>query len=218
MKNISFVYPWLLLIFFVPLSMSGQDKAANNFFSSDSVPALYLGIDFTKAKLINDEKSDPVIIQGQQFPGINRLIIDEPKKYDIQEAYHRIFWGISLDAVNLRNQKISPDSLKSTNDNDLLRLNRTDIENLVAGFDFGNHTGYGVLLIVEGMDKTKKMITIWYTLVDMGSKKIIVTERVPGKLGSGFGFRNYWASAIKNTIGNVKSDIYDQWKKNTGIK
>ena len=30
------------------------------------------------------------------------------------------------------------------------------------------------------------------------------------KLGNGFGFRNYWASAIKNAIGHLKSKDYNQ--------
>ena len=55
------------------------------------------------------------------------------------------------------------------------------------------------------MDKTKKLATIWFTLIDMDAKKVLITDRVEGKLGSGFGFRNYWASAIKNAIENAKA-------------
>src|ERR1700687_2768885 len=67
-------------------------------------------------------------------------------------------------------------------------------------FNYGSHKGYGILLIIEGMDKTKKLATIWFTLINMDAKKELSTERVEGKLGNGFGFRNYWASAIKNAI------------------
>lgn len=213
-----FINCQMLLIFFIPVTMFGQDKAVYNFFNSDSVPALYLGIDFTKAKLINDEKSDPFIIQEQQFRGINMLMIDEPKKYDIQRAYRRRFWQISLNEVNARNKEANPDSLKSVNDSDLTRLNKTDIENLISGFDFGSHTGYGVLLVVEGMDKETKWMTIWYTLIDMSSKKTLLTRRVTAKVGSGFGFRNYWATAIKNSIVHVKNVVYDQWENRSDLK
>ena len=65
---------------------------------------------------------------------------------------------------------------------------------------------------MEGMDKTKKLATIWFTLIDMGAKKVLTTDRVEGKLGNGIGFRNYWASAIKNAISQAKSKHYNQWK------
>lgn len=194
-----------------PSFTQGQAISAKAFYNTDTISAVYLGIDFTLAKLINDAESNPTVIQSQQFNGINYLIIKENKKYDIQEAYRRINWIVDTKEVEARNNKANPDQLKSTNDDDLTRLNTGDIEKLVSNFDFGNRKGYGILLIMEGMDKTKKLATIWFTLIDMGAKKVLTTERVNGKLGSGFGFRNYWASAIKNAIGNAKDD-YKKWK------
>jgi|SRR5450432_450262 len=212
------ILPGMALLFFFPMYMMGQTETAKIFFSSDTVPAIYLGIDFTRAKLINDEKSDPKIIQSEQFNGINDLIIHENKKYDVQEAMHRKYWTVDRAEVESRNLKTNFDSLKSSNENDLYRLDKTDIDNLVSHFNYGNHTGYGVLLIVEGMSKTKKIITIWFTIIDINSKKVLFASLVEGKLGSGFGFRNYWASAIKNAIGEVKSDKYEAWKTSAGVK
>jgi hypothetical protein len=206
---------YLLVTAMVALSSSftqGQSLSAKAFFNTDTASAVYLGIDFTLAKLINDEASNPTVIQSQQFNGINYLMISENKKYDIQKAYHRVNWTVDTREVEARNNKANPDELKSTNDGDLTRLSATDIDKLVGNFNYGSHQGYGVLLIVEGMDKTKKLATIWFTLIDMGAKKVLMTERVDGKLGSGFGFRNYWASAIKNAIGNVESKKYKQWQ------
>ena len=51
------------------------------------------------------------------------------------------------------------------------------------------------------------MATIWFTFDQYGCKKSFTTERVDGKLGSGFGFRNYWASAIKNAIDHVEQKL-----------
>lgn len=199
-------------LLFSPAFMQGQSLSAKAFFNTDSISAVYLGIDFTQAKLINDAESNATVIQSQQFNGINDLIVKEFKKYDVQEAYHRTNWSIDLKEVENRNQKTSPDQLKSSNDADLTRLNQGDIEKLVKDFNYGGHKGYGILLVMEGMDKTKKLATIWFTLIDMGSSKVLTTERVEGKLGSGFGFRNYWASAIKHAIGQVKSKYYKQWQ------
>lgn len=212
MKNIKLMLLTAATLILSPVYMQAQSLSAKSFFSSDSIPAVYLGIDFTLAKLINDDVSDAKIIQSQQFNGINDLIVKEYKKYDVQKAYHRIFWTVDLKEVEDRNQKVNPDQLKSANDADLTRLNATDIEKLVNNFNYGTHKGYGILLVMEGMDKTKKMATIWFTLINMDSKTVLVTERVNGKLGSGFGFRNYWSSAIKNAISDVEDKNYKQWK------
>ena len=206
----------MVMLVFIPSFMKGQTVTAKTFFNSDTVAAFYLGIDFTLTRLINDEASNPTVIQSQQFNGINYLIIKENKKYDVQEAYRRQIWLVNTKEVEARNNKANPDELKSTNEADLTRLNKTDIDNLVSKFDFRNQKGYGILLIVEGLSKSSKLATIWFTLINMGEAKVLVTERVDGKLGSGFGFRNYWASAIKNAISEVKHTYYDQWKSGAG--
>src|SRR5882672_4541804 len=151
-KNLSFFFGSLLFI--MPAFTQGQSLSAKAFFKSDSIPATYLGIDFTLAKLINDNESNATVIQSQQFNGINDLIVKEYKKYDVQKAYHRVNWTVDTKEVEARNLKANPDQLKSTNDGDLTRLSTGDIDKLVSNFDFGAHKGYGVLLIVEGLDKT----------------------------------------------------------------
>jgi hypothetical protein len=212
MKNKTLTLGFLFALLIAPVFMHGQSLSASAFFNNESLPTTYLGIDFTLAKLINDEASNARTIQLTQFNGINDLMISESKKYDIQEAYHRSNWTPNIKEVESRNDKASPDSLKSNNEADLTRLKPDDIDKLVSNFNYGSLKGYGVLLIMEGMSKTDKRCTIWFTLIDMDSKKVLTTGRVEGKLGSGFGFRNYWASAIKNAISHVKSKDYDQWK------
>jgi hypothetical protein len=212
MKNNLLFSIYVVIIVIGPSFVQAQAISAKAFYNTDSTSATYLGIDFTLAKLINDNASNPTVIVNQQFDGINFLMVKENKKYDIQKAYQCTNWIVDLKSVGVRNLKANPDSLMSSNDEDLTRLTVSDIDHLVANFDYGNHKGYGILLIVEGLDKTKKMATIWFTLINMDAKNVLTTERVDGKLGSGFGFRNYWASAIKNAIGNVESKNYRQWQ------
>jgi hypothetical protein len=212
MKNKVLYLLVAIIAAFSPSFSQGQALTAKAFFNTDSISTVYLGLDFTLTKLINDAESNATVIQSQQFNGINDLIVKEYKKYDVQKAYHRTNWTIDTREVEARNLKVNPDQIKSTNDGDLTRLSTGDIDKLVSNFDFGGHKGYGVLLIVEGLDKTKKLATIWFTLINMGEKKVLTTERVDGKLGSGFGFRNYWASAIKNAINHVEDKNYKEWK------
>ncbi len=217
MKNKYGLLGWATILFLFPVLTQGQSLSASSFFNSEAISATYLGIDFTLAKLINDEESNAKVIQLTQFNGINDLIVKENKKYDVQDAYHRTNWTVDVKEVESRNDKVNPDQLKSSNESDLTRLNTEDINNLVKNFNYGALKGYGVLLVMEGMSKPGKLATIWFTLIDMDSKKVLTTARVEGKLGSGFGFRNYWASAIKNAISKAKKD-YDQWKTGAGSK
>jgi len=207
------MFRWLALLFLYPACIQGQTLSAASFFKDESIPALYLGIDFTKAKLINDEVSKADIIQDRQFNGINELMIKENKKYNFQEAYRRATWEIDISEVEKRNQNVNPALLKSSNDSDLHRMRKPDVDTLVSSFDFGTHKGYGILLIVQGMNKPKKLMTVWYTLVDMESKKVLFTYLLTGGVEGGFGFRNYWSSAIKSTIIYVKNRSYDEWKQ-----
>jgi hypothetical protein len=92
MKNKILTPGFLFVLFMAPVLMHGQSLSASAFFNNESLPATYLGIDFTLAKLINDDASNARTIQLTQFNGINDLMVTENKKYDIQEAYHRSNW------------------------------------------------------------------------------------------------------------------------------
>src|SRR5450432_1526090 len=84
----------LFAFFILSVSVRAQTLSASSFFKNDTIRALYLGIDFTKAKLINDDNSKADIIQGRQFNGINDLMIKESKKYNFQGAYRRKNWDV----------------------------------------------------------------------------------------------------------------------------
>ena len=99
------ILSWAALFILIPSLMKAQSLSAKTFFNSDTVSAVYLGIDFTLAKLINDEASNATVIQSQQFNGINDLIVKENKKYDVQEAYRRISWTVDTKEVEARNLK-----------------------------------------------------------------------------------------------------------------
>jgi hypothetical protein len=212
--KVVFFFPYCLTIFFLfPFSGRAQSLSAAAFFQDETIPAVYLGIDFTKAKLINDENSKADIIQGKQFNGINDLMIKESKKYNFRGAYRRTNWTIDISEVEKRNQFADPDFLKSSNDSDLHWFKKPDVDTLVSRFNFGDHKGYGILLIVEGMDKPKRIMTVWYTLIDMEQKKVLFSYLLQGGVIGGFGFRNYWASAINSTIIYIDNRCYPEWKE-----
>lgn len=204
----------LLMVFFAAQSLQAQ--TLKDVFTSSETPIFYLGVDFTKTKIIDDPNANVNDIRDRQYTGINDLIITEEKKFDLKSAFHRNSLDHDLSMVDKRNEKANTEDIKSTNSADYHRLKEEDINALVRGFDFGDKKGIGLLFVMEAMSKGEKSIAMWATLIDMKSKKVLMTERVEGKLGMGFGFRNYYATGIKNAIDHIEKKQYEEWKAKYG--
>jgi hypothetical protein len=203
----------LLLISLTIQSITAFSQTAKEVFNNTETKLVYLGIDFTKARLIDDAVANEVDIRDRQFPGINDVVVNEPKRYEINAAFNRSEIEHDLSLVAKKNEKINAEEIKSTNAADFERLKESDIITLVKGYDFGTKNGVGVLFVMEGMSKGKKAASIWVTLVDMKSKKVLMTERVESKTAAGFSFRNYWASSIRNLLETIDKKKYNEWKQ-----
>ena len=199
----------LAIAFFVCQSLTFA-QTAKDVFGNSETPILYLGIDFTKAKII-DEPTSEFEIRDKYYPGINDVIVGEPKKYDLKGAFHKSFIDHDLGAVMTRNAKINAEDIKSTNTADFHKFQASDVETLVRGFDFGDKKGVGLLFVAEAFSKSEKATAIWVTLVDMKSRKVLMTERMQGKSG-GFGLRNTIATSVKNIIEEIEKTKYNIWK------
>jgi hypothetical protein len=193
-------------------------QTIKDVFTSSETSILYLGIDYTQARLIGDASQTPIEVRDKYFPGINDVVVNEPKKYDLQKAFNKSLINNSLGIVTKRNKKINAENIASTESADYSRLKEEDINKLVKGIDFENKKGIGLLFIVEGMKKADKRATssIWVTFVDMGTNKILMTERMEGETKGGFGFRNYWASTIFDLIEKIEKREYKDWKEKYG--
>ncbi len=214
-KQLTLKWPALALILL--FSSALQAQTGKDFFSSEGTNALYLGIDFTRNKVIDDANANVTDIRDRQYNGINDLVVTEVKKFDLKSAFHRSNTvDHDLGLVNERNIKANADQIISTNTADFHRLKEEDIVNLVKGYDFKDKKGLGILLVSEAMSKSQKSIAMWVTFIDMNTKKVLLTDRVEGKLGMGFGFRNYWATAIKSVFEQIEKKKYKEWKAKSG--
>jgi len=205
-----------LFMSFMFLSMLAQpafSQTLKEFFSSSETPAIYLGIDFTKARLIDDATANQMDIRDRQFAGINDVIVNEAKKFDLNKTFHKSNLDHDLGLVAKRNLKADAEQIKSTNTSDFHRLKEDDINTLVKGFDFGDKKGIGILFVMEAMSKSAKAAAIWVTFVDIKSKKVLLTERIESKMGMAIGFRNLWVSTIKNLLNTIEDKKYDEWKR-----
>ncbi|HLK30152.1 MAG TPA: hypothetical protein VKT28_16340 [Puia sp.] len=186
-------------------------QTAKDVFTNSETPIIYLGIDFTKAKMIDFLTESQFDMRDKNFPASNEVVITEEKKYGLKEAFHKSYIDHDLGPVSNRNSKINAEEIKSTNTADFHRLQTSDIETLVRGFDFGDKKGVGLLFVCEGVSKSQKSAAFWVTLIDMKAKKVLMTERMEGKIG-GFGMRNTLATGIKNVLDDIEKKKYAEWK------
>lgn len=214
MKRKSF-FSFAVAFVFSILAIPALAQTAKDVFNTQT-PIFYFGIDFTKAKLINDAEANEHDIKERQFDGINDLMVNEAKKYDFAGALRRSELPNDLGFVAKRNATIDPDNIKSTSSADYNRLKESDIQEVVKAFDFGNNKGIGLLVVMEGMSKSKKGASMWITFVDISAKKVLFTERMEGKGGMAFGFRNYWAVPIRDVVDEIKKKKYTEWKSKYG--
>ncbi|MEP7107083.1 MAG: hypothetical protein ABI760_03860 [Ferruginibacter sp.] len=208
--------PWLFAFLFTIGTMQPiKAQSLKDVFNSSETPVFYIGVDFTLARVI-DAPENASDIRDRHYPGINYLVVNEPKKYDLAGAFHKSSIDHDLSLVDKRNAKINTEEIKTNNSADYSRLKEDDINKLVKGFDFSGKKGVGVLFIVEGMSKAKKGAAIWVTFIDMGAKKVLMTERMEGKTGMAFGFRNFWANPIRDVLDDIEKKKYNEWKSKYG--
>lgn len=201
-----------ILVLIVLFAFQSKAQTLKEVLNNTETPVFYYGIDFTKAKLINDPNANPTDIITRQFAGLNALMVNEAKKYDIAGAFRRSELHSDLSYTDKRNEKADPDKLQSTNTEDFNRLKESDIQALIKGFDGGNRSGTGLLFVVDAMSKTQKAISVWVVLFDIKSKKVLMAKRMEGGVGMGFSFRNYWATGFKKIIDQISKSEYKKWK------
>jgi hypothetical protein len=190
-------------------------QTLKDVFNNSESPLTYLGIDFTKARLLDIGNADD--IRNRLYGSINELIVTEPKKFDLIGAFSKSNVDHDFSAVTKNNGKINMNDIISTNTADFDRLKESDIAAVVKALDLSGKTGVGLLFVMEAMRKVDKKgdAAIWVTLVDMKTKKILMTERIVEK-ATGIGFRNYWASTIKEVIDDIEKKKYKEWRTKYG--
>lgn len=221
---------WLLALFMLFAgSTKSFSQTIQEFFSNTSTTLTYLGIDYSKNKLISDPEGNASDIKGRLYNSMNEVVVNEmDKNYNIAKAFDRS-GGVSTDikAVTERNEKINASDIMSSNLGDFNRLTESDIAGCVKALDLKGKEGIGLVFIMEGMKKGEKIVegkkttqeksfgAVWVTLIDMKTKKVLMTERMEQE-AAGFGFRNFWVSIIKKSLVEIDKKAYKSWKNKFG--
>ncbi|HEX2684115.1 MAG TPA: hypothetical protein VHL77_09295, partial [Ferruginibacter sp.] len=190
-------------------------QTIKDFFNNTSIPLTYLGIDYTKNRLINDPAGNVQDIKNRLYNSMNDVVVAEmPKNYNIAGAFNRT-GEVSTDIsyVTARNEKINANDIMSSTESDFNRLTEADIKAEVKALGIKDREGAGLVFIMEGMKKEEKKSygAVWVVLVDMKTKQVLLAERMEQE-AAGFGFRNFWVSIIKKSLVEIDKRKYDLWK------
>lgn len=202
----------LTLLFIMAVCQVASAQTLKDFFSSSEVPLTYLGVDFTQAKVLNEIAANAMDIRDRQFAAINQVIVNEPKKYDFQKAFSKTVVTNDISLTNEKNGKIDAEKIVATEEP---KFTNVTIESIVKGYNFSGKKGIGLMFVMESMNKATATASMYVTLIDLSSKKVLLTERMTAK-PAGFGFRNYWAKTIYEVLDDIKKSKYKDWKKANG--
>ena len=201
---------WLVAIAVLALSRPVHSQTAKEIFNSTEVPITYLGVDFSQARLTGDAEAIADDFKEKHFPGINQVVINEPKKYDIAKALKRSTVTNDIAVTESANSKIEADKIKSASAEEN-RLDAAAIANIVNSYELSGKSGVGLVFIVENLNKTSAKGSMYVTFIDMATKKVLFTERMTGKAG-GFGNKNYWAKTVYEVIEQIEKSKFKEWK------
>lgn len=171
---------------------------------------VWCGLDYSKVKCIGAESfNDPDAIKEKYFVGWNDLVLLESDKYDIKGAYQKQSQINDLSVVSERNKMPEAADLVIEGS---YSLSEKDIEEIIASYDLKTvKEGLGVVYIMESLIRSIETARMYVVFFDIGSKKILWSSKYSAR-ATGFGFRNYWARSIYNTIGKSKKEYSNAFK------
>ncbi len=202
-----------VFLFVMVISQSLSAQTLKDFFNATETPATWLGVDFTQVKVLNELTGTPSGIK-EQFNKINQLILNEPRKYAVDRSFNKPDIAKDIRFTIAKNEAIDPEKISEFSSDDV-RFKKETIESIVKGYDFEDKKGLGVMFIAETLNKATVAGAFYVTIIDMGTKKVLLTERMTGK-PAGIGFRNYWAKTIHDILLQIERGKYSEWKAANG--
>lgn len=211
MKTVIFIF-----LFLTSIAYSYAQKAGD-LFSSSGHEITWVGIDFSHVKLIGDfsqfsgegtKNADQ--IKSTYFPGWNKLILNEPKKFDIKGMMRIENILYDLEMMNSLNEKASTEGMEVSNP---LKYSEADIKMFVSEYRLSKNSGISILMIAESLSKPAEEAFFHFLAIRNSDNAILIQQRLRGE-PKGFGIRNYWAGAIFDIMDDIKKNRYKEWKRN----
>lgn len=187
-------------------------QTKSDVFMKD-IPVTWLGLDFTSTKLIGDrERLGSESDVRRLLDAWNDLILAEQDKFDVAKAIGRAKVDNVIDVTKEHNAELDVMSMFSDNERDYLHIKVSDVEEIIAGYDFKDLNGIGLMFNVESFNKINVEGSVWVTFVNLGTKEVLFTERLVAP-PSGMGMRNYWAGCLYEIITKIRKKEFEMWRK-----
>jgi len=180
----------IILLFFLTISMMAFGQS--NKYQS----VTFFGVDYSVVKVYGSDNT-PYQFQDA-FQGINRLLLTEPKKYNVEK-----FLGVNISAVNLEPVE------KQINNIDLTTLlidgyggyELTDqqVDQAIKALPIASKEGTGLVIVAEVLNKASQRGSYKIVFFDISTRKVLEIREGKGK-AQGFGLRNYWAHSMRDAI------------------
>lgn len=198
----------LLLLLIIGI---GGFSQVDVFKSTDMV---FYGLDFTKARF--DENGGttafvtPATMQDKYFPALNELMINERKKYDVAKSYKKDNVEYYFDIADEQNADFDIYD-NFVDDDEMVKLNREQVDEVVKNYKDADHSGLGLLYVVDLVNHQRGTITIQIAFFDISTGETLLVEKARGEM-KGFSIRNYYAGGVYRVI-KTSADAYKRWKK-----
>ena len=204
-KNILFAFTLLL-------SGSAMSQDKSDVFRKE-VPVTWLGLDFSRANLIGDrERWGSESDVRHVIDAWNALILKEVDKYNIAKAIGRTKVENGTDVTVEKNTEVDVMSMFSEDEKDYLHIKQSDVDDIIATYDFKGMGGIGLMFVVESFNKKNQEGSVWVTFIDMNSRQVLFSEREVAEPG-GAGMRNFWAGSIYGIITKIQKKEFEMWRK-----
>jgi hypothetical protein len=173
----------------------------------------WLGVDFSEAKFIGDrERLGSESDIRHLLDAINDLMIKEADKYNVAAAIQRKKVENATQVTAEHNAELDVLSMLTTDGKNHIHLKPDGVDQIISSYDFKGLSGIGMMINVESLNKLIEEGSFWVTCVNMGTKEVMLTERVVAP-PSGFGMRNFWAGAINGALVKIKKKEFENWRK-----
>ena len=199
------------LIFCIVLVISVSSLKAQLTISNFSEKKVaWLGIDFTLAKFIGAHGfTEPDKIKSHYFNEWNYLIVREPERYKIQSAFNLDSMLYRIDHVLSTHEQIDMSTYIQEKPH---YVSENEIQAALSNYDMSLvQEEVGISFFVENFNKNLEEAQIWVVLSDIQTKTIFFSRKLVGT-PEGFGFRNYWAGAIRGVIESCSKSL-KKWQK-----
>jgi hypothetical protein len=190
----------LALLMLVSFGLKIQAQTNNFKRVQDAQEITWYGIDYSKNKLVGlpaDFKNLTAITQNY-YGGINNLFLSEPQKYDIGGATGKKI-NFKIETALTNGTKVDTSTLVTV---ERQQLSAADVQEAIKQFK-SDVSCVGMTMVMENFDKPMKMVRLHLVFFDPSTSEILFTKRYETPVSGGFGFRNYYASGIYQTIKKI---------------